>query len=228
MSHNDRHLTTEQLSDFIDNRITVAERSQVEDHLQCCARCQEELTNLRQVVMMIHALPRPALSRSFALPADTKATLPTSITASGRVERTAVVPRRVSALRTTTRGISTLAAVLGLALLLSGLPGLLGGHGGATPTSGSANSASSPPGSQLSPRHIQPLVPDMSTGATATSHQGQPHIIPPSGHIVTPSPQIPPVLDLSQPLGRVVLGGILLAIGLVGALILWRRRYSLP
>jgi anti-sigma factor RsiW len=206
--HDNPHLTIEQFSELINERLTPQERIQAEEHLQHCARCQEELIDLRRVVAMLRALPRPELPRSFALPADTK------------VAPLVAAARRPSRLRAAGRAISLLAAAVGIVLLVSSLINLPLGGGAATETSA---------GSSVSPqtRHagIQPFTPSTSTNTPSLIEK---HAAPQSQH--TPSSAQSPLTlpDLRTAVARAVLGVFLLLIGLAWALILWRRRYSLP
>lgn len=208
MPHNDLHLTIEQLSELIDDQVTQEERAHIEEHLQHCAQCQEEFTNLRQVVTMLHALPRPELPRSFALPAGTKV-IPLKTAAANRS----------STLRSAGRAISLLAAVVGIALLISSLSGLpAGGATSATGLSGSSSATS---------HSSQPFSPSSRTGTpSATANSLHPTATPQSAPL--PPTQSPSLLDLSTSSGRAIFGIVLLVLGLAGALILWRRRYSLP
>lgn len=156
---------------------------------------------------MLRALPRPELPRSFALPADTKVT-----------PLVAVASNRPSRLRAAGRAISLLAAVVGIALLLSSLVSL--SPGGAATGASSAGSAVSP---QARHGGIQPFAPSTSTSSPSIV----PHTATPQS-ASTPSTQSPSLLDLHSAAVRAIFGILLLVIGLIGALILWRRRYSLP
>ncbi|MBO0794076.1 MAG: hypothetical protein J2P36_24435, partial [Ktedonobacteraceae bacterium] len=141
MSQQDRHLTTEQLSAFLDEQ--AEEQASLEEHLKSCAQCQLRLADLRQTVAFLHALPQPQASRSFLLPEDTpihQARLHTSndqasSTKRGTPARILAWPR---AIRNTVRAVSVLAAVLGIVFLLSAF--LPFSPGGITATS-SGNSA---------------------------------------------------------------------------------------
>ena len=57
------------LSPYIDEQVTPAERLRLEDHLEQCAECREELTSLRLTVSLLGELPEVRTSRSFALTA---------------------------------------------------------------------------------------------------------------------------------------------------------------
>ena len=63
------HLTTEQLSAFLDKQLTPQEQAFFDAHMQSCSRCQNALGELRRTVVLLHALPQPSLPRSFTLPA---------------------------------------------------------------------------------------------------------------------------------------------------------------
>ena len=119
----------EQLSALIDNELDEQERAELETHLPTCAECRAELESLQRTRALVRALPQPALPRSFALPLEA-ASLPeqTFETAAARpAPRSAQpLPSGTSARRTnrrpslrTLQWISSIAAVLGLALLLS-------------------------------------------------------------------------------------------------------------
>src|SRR5436309_2497563 len=67
--HDDRHLTTTQLSALIDKQLSAQELALCKAHLQSCQQCQSALAGLQQTVALLQAMPEPALPRSFALPA---------------------------------------------------------------------------------------------------------------------------------------------------------------
>ncbi|TMD29929.1 MAG: hypothetical protein E6J04_13720, partial [Chloroflexi bacterium] len=46
----DRHLTTEQLSAFLDAQLSPAEQVEYNAHIESCQRCQGALASLRQTV----------------------------------------------------------------------------------------------------------------------------------------------------------------------------------
>ena len=211
MSHNDLHLTIEQFSELINERLALQERTQAEEHLQHCEQCREELIDLRRVVAMLRALPRPEPPRSFALPADTKVT-PLVAAAS-----------RPSRLGAAGRAISLLAAVLGIALLISSLVNLPSG-GAATRAPSTSGSPSSQQAKQSGPR---PFTPSTEPG-TPSITESRPHVTTAPQPERTPSALPLSLPDLRSAAGRAIFGIFLLVIGLVGALILWRRRYSLP
>jgi hypothetical protein len=111
----------------------------VQDHLHSCAQCQHELAELNATVKLLHALPQPALPRSFTLPSTITQDAPQTITTR---QRQRIHARKLqtaanctqSALtehpthdagnrrrsRTTLRAFSSLTAVAGVLLVLSG------------------------------------------------------------------------------------------------------------
>ena len=120
----------EQLSALLDDELDEQERAELTAHLPTCAACRAELESLRRTRALVRALPQPALPRSFALPVEAA---PVSA-----VPRTAAVParpfparrptsgspksrasRRRSAVRTL-QWLSSIAAVLGIVVVLSG------------------------------------------------------------------------------------------------------------
>jgi hypothetical protein len=240
--HDERHLTTEQLSAYIDKQLSAQEQAAYAAHLQSCTQCQQALVGLQQTVALLRALPQPSLPRSFTLPAG----------ASYLQERpalqavpTAPAPRPARRqtswqryMRGSLRAVSTIAAVLGLIFLLSGLVITLPRGGSGTTTSATSNSAGT------SPRYAQDIT---ATSATATSvaHQQQANDKTPAP-VKKPTPtmaeqvrtpavvsQAPPTSKQQQPAQPLAslftplslqLGGfILFALGIVGVLLTRRR-----
>jgi Putative zinc-finger len=58
----------EMLSAFNDGELGAAEQAQVENHLESCISCREELANLRQTSRLLSQLPEVSVPRSFTLP----------------------------------------------------------------------------------------------------------------------------------------------------------------
>lgn len=141
MAQENRHLTTEQLSAYLDEQVSATEQSKLEVHLHACERCQQELVDLRQTVTLLHAMPQPRLPQSFVLPIDTSfftevSTVDDTSDAAVPVPLASVSARQVAAqnvslttrrsrwpiyVRSALRSVSAIAAVLGLVLLISGL-----------------------------------------------------------------------------------------------------------
>lgn len=63
------HLNMEELSAFIDAQLGADERAGVEAHLQGCATCRQELSDLERTVLAVRALPPVSLPRSFRVAA---------------------------------------------------------------------------------------------------------------------------------------------------------------
>ena len=160
-----QHLTNEQLSAYLDRQITPQEQASFDAHLASCAQCRDALAELRATVLLLRAMPRSEVPRSFTLPAsvsnDSSVPTASNITpfptpsarqtnrgTNGRAGQPLHEPqagRRTRvvrpAFRRTVRVMSTLVAVLGLLFVLSGL--LTNVHLSGSNTAGSAPSASS-------------------------------------------------------------------------------------
>jgi len=159
VAQDDRHLTTEQLSAYLDGQVSSEERTQWDSHLQTCEQCRQGLASLRQTVALLHALPQPALPRSFVLSltptmqyaqsvpqAQDEGVAPISLESHRAARQTDPVTKQrgrgVTYLRGTLRALSAIAAVAGLLLFLSGLITALPGETGmSTASSGAANSS---------------------------------------------------------------------------------------
>jgi Putative zinc-finger len=59
--------TRDALSGYMDGRLNPEEAVRVEEHLNTCRGCREELESLRATVALLHRLPEVTPSRSFAL-----------------------------------------------------------------------------------------------------------------------------------------------------------------
>jgi anti-sigma factor RsiW len=130
----------ETISAYVDDALAPHERADFERHLNTCATCQRELEALRQVRALLRRLPSPALPRSFTLPAEPGAaparlaTRPAPSPTPARTPASArtVIPWPQRAGKIAQR-IGTLAAAVGIVLLLASA---VQGHGGfATGTS---------------------------------------------------------------------------------------------
>jgi hypothetical protein len=122
---NSSHLTTEQLSAFLDQQLPTQEQSLCQAHLTTCDSCQQQLAQLQQTVFLMRALPRAPLPRSFVLPIES--TIQNTAVAEQDTypsQRARLAYNRLflfpSYVRTTMRVASTLVAVLGLFFILSG------------------------------------------------------------------------------------------------------------
>ena len=106
----------EMLSDYVDGDLPEAERTALEEHLQGCASCTEEMESLRATVQMLRRLPEVEAPRSFRI-------APAAVTAStSPPER----PVFLWAMR-----VSTAIAVVAFTVMVAGnVTGLFEGGGG--------------------------------------------------------------------------------------------------
>ena len=240
MAQQDEHLTTEQLSAFLDKQLSPPEQAVFDAHLASCQQCQSRLADLRLTVALVRALPQEEVPRSFVLPSRLA---PVAEGPTPRPATVTPVPQqrgaRVYVLQRTVRVVSTLAAVLALIFILSGIvPSIHFGGGEATSSAGSVPAASNQssrtsaasngaatPSTTFGSAHDKgtstkaPLpTPKPTQAATAQSNTGS--RTPPA---VQP-PTLPPFLDLSQPEGRLALGALLLVLGIIGLVVTRRRR----
>ena len=64
------HPTPDLLSDYLDQRLTPAERSRVDGHIQTCWDCRRELQGLQETVHLLRNTPVVPVPRSLALSAS--------------------------------------------------------------------------------------------------------------------------------------------------------------
>lgn len=239
------HLTTEQLSAFLDKQLTPQEQAFFDAHLQSCQRCQNALAELRRTVVLLHAMPQPPLPRSFTLPASVSRTPqpahPQPVR-QGRILR--------YTLRRSVRAVSTLAAAVAVIFILSGLLANVHFGGGGASTAGSTFS-----NVNGGPVHSPAAVEPNATGAAQTQgstpkaaatpimgehHNGTPTASPVTTPTPAPTstptqgvnnsvgttgpPTLPPALDPGQPAGRLTLGALLLLLSIAGLIATRRRR----
>ena len=239
------HLTTEQLSAFLDKQLTPQEQAFFDAHLQSCQRCQNALTELRRTVTLLHAMPQPQLPRSFTLPATL------SQTQTARPQPQPARQGRVLSytLQRTVRTVSTLAAAVAIIFILSGLLANVHPGGGettsagpvyGTKSNGTVHSPAAEPdatkGAQAqgsTPRAVgTPTMNGHQTGTPKASSATTPTPVPTStpangvsnGTGTTGPPTLPPALDLGQPEGRLTLGALLLLLSIAGLIATRRRR----
>jgi hypothetical protein len=192
-----QHLTTEQLSALLDKQLPSQEQAQCEAHLRACQQCQALLNDLRHTAALLHALPQPALPRSFVL-------TPEMLRAAAPIEEpVAPVPLTIqieerrrqrqhrqrgaqsqSQLRRyilprTLRAMSTLVAVLGLLFVLSAIPFHPGGASSASngstyapASSTTSGGVSSSPAPAPSPQKTR-LAPNTTTGPGKNTQPSQ-------------------------------------------------------
>ena len=244
---NDKHLTTEQLSAFLDDQLSPGERLDCQAHLSICQQCQARLADLRRTVVLLHALPQARLPRSFVLPAST---MPASEHPVHPVRQVATVSesgglitpirrdqrRGHPILRRSMRVISTIAAVIGFLLIMSGFlanvhfegainasapnpasssSSFTSNHNAVTPSgaprSNQSGGVSSPTKSAAgpgtpAPQQVQTPIESVRSAPTPTQVQNQ-------------NAQLPAAIDLSTPEGHYGLGFILLVIGILGLIV---------
>jgi|GEM_PF-473438 len=234
VSHNDWHLTTEQLSALLDGQLSSDEQARLQTHLHACQQCQLRLADLRQTVALLHALPQPSLPRSFTLPVDDAVVTPIS----AHSQRAAQLRRstRPGYIRTTMRTLSAIAAVLGIVFLLStALPLVQGrsaqfsassaqpirptGAGGSNPSQATKDGLpanNTTPQTTLTPHATTPHA-TATPEATAQAKQVQPGLPVPA-----------PFLDLNNGGSRALLGLLLLIAGILSFILFSRKRLSKP
>ena len=142
--HESREYRQEQLSAALDGMLAPEEQAALDAHLAGCDTCTRELAELRQVRMLLRAMPEPALPRSFLLPTEGELVAPRrpARPAERAPATTNVTPLRQPTRRPmrtlqVTRWIGTIAAVLGMALFL----GTLIAHQGASYSASAPNAA---------------------------------------------------------------------------------------
>ena len=235
------HLTTGQLSAFLDKQLTPQEQAFFDAHLRSCQRCQHVLADLRATIALLRAMPEPSLPRSFTLPAglsQTPVARPQPLPLPAQQRR---VPRYM--LQRTVRAVSTLAAVIAVLFILSGLLAGFGFHGGAATSGGVFTAASnSNQTTHNSAGHtltqapqVQPSTPIMGThqaGTPAKSPVASTPVPTPTSPSdkttqgVVTAPPMPPFLDISQTSGRLLLGALLLLLSIAGLIATRRVRRS--
>lgn len=229
MAKQEQHLTTARLSAFIDEQLSPAEQAQTEAHLHTCAACQQQLTELRQTVALLHALPQPRLPRSFTLPIAESSTAPRVSDAARPLAPITPLPRRnawPAYVTGAVRAASTLAAVIGIVFLLSGLFGMVISVGGGTPSSGGSASTVGTPGGNTPHVVTQPQG-TKSQEVTPTPTKG-PSVTSPNKNEQKPVQQNPLqafliFFTIGMAGTRAIIGTILLALGIIGFAVLAGR-----
>ena len=232
------HLTTGQLSASFDKQLSPQEQAIFDAHISACQECQNKLSDLRLTAALLHALPEAEVPRSFILP-NNVSILP------DRTMRQdtsfAPIPQRQrqqrSVLRRSVRIVSTLAAVLALCFIISGMLPLIYSGASYTASSTSSGSTMAPvdhgaatPGVQQSSNAVQGSA--ATTPPTETAHSLTPNskaTLPSSAdHSANQgqSPAIPPIIDFSQPLVRLGAGVLVLAISIIVLMVTRRRRVA--
>ena len=222
MAKQEQHLTTARLSAFLDGQLSPEEQTQTEAHLQSCAVCQQQLAELRHTVALLHALPQPALPRSFVLPTAAPTLTSTKATPSARLLFPVTpLPRKSGWPAYVTgaiRAVSSLAALIGIVFLLSGLFGMVTLHGG-TATSTTSTTASSGSSGGSTPQNIPHLA--------GTTYQGMTPSPTPTkgpavsgrdshGYTVVQQNPLQALFSMDMIGTRAILGTLLLVLGIIG------------
>jgi len=235
------HLTTEQLSAFFDKQLSPQEQAIFDAHLSTCQQCQRNLTDLRLTVALLHAMPEEKVPRSFVLPGNLSFVPERGVQQDTRIRPVAQKQRvRFNALRRSVRVVSTLAAVLALLFIISGILPLIYAGGGRSASTATSNSSSGQASTVHAPAttpgthattNIRPQegtatktptpvpTPTLAPNGTATTHA-------PAGALTDQGPILPPALDPGQPPGRLSLGALLLALSIIGLIVTRRRRVA--
>jgi anti-sigma factor RsiW len=244
----DGHLTTEQLSVFLDKQLSREEQLDLSAHLRACQQCQRRLADLRQTVALLHALPQAELPRSFVLPGSTTLAPERPLQPVRQGTRTSesgglITPiplahrRRRSILQRSVRALSTIAAAVGFILILSGL--LAGAHLGvgggtfATNTASSGAGQTTTSGAVPAPnagRPNQPAHAASTAGGPERPGAATPQVTrtpsetvrsaPTTGPVQDHTSSVPPVLNLSTSEGQEGVGLILLVLGFLGLVVM--------
>jgi len=240
----DEHLTTEQLSAFFDKQLSAGEQAVFDAHLSTCQQCQQNLSDMRLTIALLRAMPEEEVPRSFVLPSRL-APVPERSVHQDRMVRPIPQKRHtwLDTLRRSVRTVSTIAAVLALFFIISGIIPSLHVGGGEAASSTTAAPASSSMGAQTN----EPLTrtPKVHETTAVQAAQGTGTKIPTP--IETPSPTpptkvesnantstgpppaeqgptVPPELDPGQPVGRLSIGALLLVLSIIGLIFTRRRR----
>lgn len=235
----DKHLTTEQLSAFFDRQLSSEEQAVFDAHMSTCQQCQNNLADLRLTVALLRAMPEEQVPRSFVLPGALAPVPARTIR-----QDTTITPiagkqhARFNTLRRSVRVVSALAAVLALLIIVSGLfPSLhYGANESATTaapvsSSGSANTTHAPvqtPNVQK-PTDVQSNARTVTPSPVASQTPGPTGTATTKASTVAPddqSPSVLPAIDFSQPVVRLSLGVLLLALSIIVLVVTRRRRSS--
>lgn len=243
----DGHLTTEQFSALLDKQLSPQEQVDATAHLSTCQQCQSVLVDLRQTVALLRALPQPELPRSFVLTgregvdrrsasvAESSYVTPIAGRSVRRDAPVTAIARTgghawQSSFRRSTRVLSTLAAVLGMIFLISGLLTSVT-HGGATSTAAVPATQSAPAAATTqgqAPSVAAPVGTPTRDQRGVTTHPPAPTPVSTATPTFTNDQNGSILLLLSMPMGRAMVGLILLMLGILGVVFTRRRRARAP
>ncbi len=238
----DGHLTIEQLSAAFDKQLSPQEQAVFDAHISSCQQCQNILADLRLTGVLLHALPEEEVPRSFVLPSSISILPDRTIRQDTSFTPVQRQHTQISMLRRSIRVVSTLAAVLALFFILSGMLPLIYPGGGSSTSTASSNSSSgeastvhpavSTPGVHQPNSVLPPVGSAATTPPTETTHS-----LTPTGTTTTKSSSdhsanhgqsltVPPAIDLSQPVVRLGIGVLVLAVSIIGLIATRRRRVA--
>lgn len=237
--HNE-HLTTGQLSAAFDKQLSPQEQAFFDAHISACQQCQSRLSDLRLTAALLHALPEEEVPRSFVLPAnitilpDRTMRQDTPVTSLPQRQR-----QQRSFLRRSVRIVSTLAAVLALCFIISGmLPLLYTGTGNSATSTSSGNAMAPLNRTAATPGAHQPSSAFPSEGSSVTKSPTETaQSLSPKATATVPSSSDhsansgqnfanPLAIDLSQPVVRLGIGVLVLAVSIIVLIVTRRRRVA--
>jgi len=238
----DEHLTIEQLSAAFDKQLSPQEQAVFDAHISSCQQCQNILADLRLTGVLLHGLPEEEVPRSFVLPSSISILPDRTIRQDTSFTPVQRQHTQISMLRRSIRVVSTLAAVLALFFIISGMLPLIYPGGGSSTSTASSNSSSgeastvhpavSTPGVHQPNSVLPPVGSAATTPPTETTHS-----LTPTGTTTTKSSSdhtanngqsltVPPAIDLSQPVVRLGIGVLVLAVSIIGLIATRRRRVA--
>jgi putative zinc finger protein len=238
----DEHLTIEQLSAAFDKQLSPQEQAVFDAHISSCQQCQNILADLRLTGVLLHSLPEEEVPRSFVLPSSISILPDRTIRQDTSFTPVQRQHTQISMLRRSIRVVSTLAAVLALFFIISGMLPLIYPGGGSSASTASSNSsygeastvhpATSTQGVNQPNRVLPPVGAAATTPPTQTAHS-----LSPTGTATTktssdhsanqgPSLTVPLAIDLSQPVVRLGIGVLVLAVSIISLIVTRRRRVA--
>jgi hypothetical protein len=167
------HLTDEQLSTYLDDRLDAPERDLAHDHLQSCADCNLTLQELTFTVHALRELPAPPLPRSFQIVEPPRVSLWSRIFGSGIA----------------LQGLAGAAAALFVVLLSADMASL---------TSPAGIVPLSQPQATATKQNVQATMMPAPTSAAARASEAAPAAAPPPAQAPAPA-AAPPGAGADQP-----------------------------
>ncbi len=238
--HGNEHLTTIQLSAYLDRELPADELAACSTHLASCQVCQAALADLRLTASLLRRLPEVEVPRSFVLSAEV-ALLP--LAPASRPGGVLLLLRKAA------RPFSALAAIVGVLLILLGaISGVLpagtypsttaapaaSGNSALQATADSAAGHVAIPSPSLASGLFSPTAQETARPATtgAPLSTATPVSTSSAGGISNAEPPAlngpPAIVDPAQPAGRAALGTLLLILGLAGLFFTRQQDRSAP